>query len=282
MKARLLSVMFAALALFLTVASSSTQSTIAITEDRINQTLRVTNPPRVAVSDVRIDLQPGQAVITLTITPRRGNQTPVNVRATLLPSVANGQVNWTLTNATADGRAASGDTLRVLNSIANAWSAYLRSQLRGNVTAVAVDDSAITYTLATSGTANLGVNIDTGGISLSLSEADLNQGLSIRGVSNLSVDLQPNQVVLSGSHVVGGATYVVQAVFNPSLADGRVSWMLSSLTLDGAPVSAQVNKRLQNAMTRALQNFWNRRAGRATVTALTVDDGAITWAISGR
>jgi len=281
MKTRLLTLIVTVLALFVAVVPSFAQSaSVTLTEDRINQTFRVTNPPRATVSNVRVDLQVGQAVINLTVTPRRGNQTPIGGSVTLVPSIVNGQVNWTAASASANGNPASGDNLAVLNSIANGWSTYFRAQARGTVTAISISDTAITYSLATSGTTNPTITVGVDGTSLSLSEADISSNLAIRGVSSLRADCQPNQVVLSGSYTSAGKTYSVQAVLVPNLANNRVNWSLSSLTVDGEPAATQATTRLQNAALTAFQSFWNRRAGRATVTAISVSDSAITWTVN--
>ncbi|NWF70210.1 MAG: hypothetical protein HXY40_14080 [Chloroflexi bacterium] len=117
--------------------------TVTITESSINQTYRVTNSPRRSVSNLYVDLQPGQAVITATITPRSGSAW--NVSVTLVPSLSNGRVTWTVASATANGQAATSEQLAQINAaITSSWRNYVRGQLgTGRVTGISVTDNAV-------------------------------------------------------------------------------------------------------------------------------------------
>src|SRR5262245_39653523 len=83
--------------------AADTTKQIVIQESDINASYWVTNPAWRAVTDRSVDLQPGQVVVSETIT-RRGHD-PVAVTITYVPSVSNGRVYWTATAATLDGTA---------------------------------------------------------------------------------------------------------------------------------------------------------------------------------
>jgi phage terminase large subunit-like protein len=145
----LLSVVMVLLALALVPAAAQrATATVTVTEATINSTYRVTNPARLQVSAVVVDLQPGQAVISATITLRNG--TAAAAVATLTPSVTNGRVSWLVSAATWDGQPATGETLSAINqALASTWRSYIRSQAgTGRVTAVSITESELTYSFA--------------------------------------------------------------------------------------------------------------------------------------
>jgi hypothetical protein len=117
-----------------------------VTEAQINAAYRVTNPARRSVTNLHVDLQPGQALISATLTFRRGN--PIEATATLVPNVTNGRVYWTVTEATANGQPASPELLAQINaSIMTSWRNYIRQQApTGRVTGIEITDTDLTVT----------------------------------------------------------------------------------------------------------------------------------------
>jgi phage terminase large subunit-like protein len=122
--------------------------TVTVTEDQINSSFAVTNNPRRRVNDVYVDLQPGQAVISATITVRNGSSW--DTVTTLTPSVSSaGRVTWTATSVTVNGQAASQEVITQVNaSIASSWRNFVRNQVgSGRVASMVIDDSDIVFTL---------------------------------------------------------------------------------------------------------------------------------------
>ncbi len=120
---------------------------LSITEQAINDSYRFTNPARQTVSDVFVDLQPGQVFISATFTPRRGDAFTATV--TLVPSLSDGDVTWTTTSVTVNGQPATDSQLAQINTaLVNSWAAWWQARIeRGTVTSVSVTDSEILYTL---------------------------------------------------------------------------------------------------------------------------------------
>ena len=119
--------------------------TITLSESDINSSFRVTNPRLRTITNVNVDLQPGQVVITATFTAPKTSPIPVSV--TLVPSVSNGRVTWTVLSATANGRAASADLLTQINaSISTSWRNYWKGKRPGYVTSLTVSDDTISWT----------------------------------------------------------------------------------------------------------------------------------------
>jgi hypothetical protein len=145
----ILIVIFFAILMMLAVPAFAQEATRTITrtEAQINSSYRVTNPRLRSVSNVSVDLQPGQAVISATLTFRRGE--PLEVIATLVPTLTNGRIYWTVTSATVNGQPASAELLAQINaSITSSWRNYIRQQApTGRVTAIEITDNAITVTL---------------------------------------------------------------------------------------------------------------------------------------
>ncbi len=139
----LLMVVLAAMA-FPTLAAEKTVS-VTLTESDINSSYRVTNPRNRTLSNVKVDLQPGQVVITATYTTPKVSSIPVSV--TLVPTLSNGRVTWTVSAATANGQAASTDLLAQLNaSISSSWRNYMKGKVSGKITAFTITDSSVTWT----------------------------------------------------------------------------------------------------------------------------------------
>lgn len=137
--------LFAGLALPLaTVGAQGSSRTRVITEAQINESYRVTNPARRAVSNVVVDLQPGQVVISSTHTYPNATYDVVSVWT---PSVSNGRIIWQSSSITANGQPASQELIDQVNaSILTSWRNYWRSQNPGRVQSVVISDNEITIT----------------------------------------------------------------------------------------------------------------------------------------
>lgn len=129
-------------------ALAATTRTKTITEDQINDSYRVTNPARRSITDVSVDLQPGQAVIYSTHTYRDGNS--YDVVTTAVPSVENGRVFWDVSSVTVDGSEIPADVLAQVNAHMDAsWRNFMKSQHPSTrLTGIEVTDDAVivTYT----------------------------------------------------------------------------------------------------------------------------------------
>ena len=138
-----LMVVLAAMA-FPTLAAEKTV-TVTLTESDINSSYRVTNPRNRTITGVNVDLQAGQVVITATYTTPKVSSIPVSV--TLVPTLSNGHVTWTVSAATANGKAASGELLTQINAaISASWRNYIKGKVTGKVTAFSISDSSVTWT----------------------------------------------------------------------------------------------------------------------------------------
>ncbi len=121
--------------------------TTTISEDQINESYRVTNPYRRSVSDLSVDLQPEQAVVSATITLRRQN--PLDVVVTYTPYIENSRLFWTVEAVTSDGEAVSEQLLSQINAaISSSWRNYFRSTGKpGHVSAIEISDTELVITL---------------------------------------------------------------------------------------------------------------------------------------
>ena len=129
---------------FPTLAAERTV-TVTLTERDINSSYRVTNPRHRTISDVYVDLQLGQVYITATFTAPKTARIPVS--ATLVPSVSNGRVFWTVSAATANGKPASADLLAQINaSFSSSWRNYWKGKNPDHVTSLTITDDTISWT----------------------------------------------------------------------------------------------------------------------------------------
>lgn len=130
-------------------ASEAYGGVITVTETQVNSTYRVTSPLRRQVSNLVVDLQPGQAVITLTWTTRGRDSSAIPVSTTWTPVISNGRLSWTLASATSNGAPISNELRAQINAaLSTSWRNYWRSQHPGRLTAVEVTASELRLTWA--------------------------------------------------------------------------------------------------------------------------------------
>lgn len=128
------------------VGAQDTTREIVRTEDEVNSGYRVTNPARRAVSNVYVDLQPGQVAISATLTYRRATYQAV---AVYVPRVENGRIYWDVASVTANGQPASQDLINQINAaLSSSWRNYIRNQAgTGRVQSLVIMDTDFTITV---------------------------------------------------------------------------------------------------------------------------------------
>lgn len=130
--------------LFALPASAQETTTYTITEQQINDSFRVNNPRRWRVSSMSVDLKPDTAMITAIYETRGGS---VTTSTTLVPSVEDGHVYWSVTDVTANGSDISDDLLQQINdSLEASWVRYAKGQINGYITDVTITETEIIYT----------------------------------------------------------------------------------------------------------------------------------------
>ncbi len=101
---------------------SQNTRTVTITEQQINDALRVTNPRRTTISNVVVDLQEGQATITATITLR--NSQPASAAVVVTPKLttigSRTLIEWDITSFTINGKSGSGEYTAARNALTSA------------------------------------------------------------------------------------------------------------------------------------------------------------------
>ncbi len=108
----------------------------------------MTNPVNRNLSNIYVDLQPGQVVITATYTARaRGGQQSAVIAVVMTPNVNNGRVDWSVVSATANNQSVSAAVVDQVNAALNAsWRRWIAGQApAGRVSSVTITDTAITY-----------------------------------------------------------------------------------------------------------------------------------------
>lgn len=128
--------------------AQTSSRTFTKTEDQINQAYWVTNPWRRSLSDVFVDVQEGQVVISATYSARHTG--PFAIATTLVPAISNGRVFWTATTVTRDGVPVSDALLAQINAqITSSWLSFWRTNgPAGHVTDILIANDAIAITVA--------------------------------------------------------------------------------------------------------------------------------------
>jgi len=116
---------------------------VSYTESELNEGYRVRNPRRATVSNVYVDLQPGQVSISATYTPRRAD--PIETVTVLVPEINNGALTWVVVGVSADGQIMD-DTTAISQLIVNSWLTYWRGRFSGErLQGVSIGDDEITF-----------------------------------------------------------------------------------------------------------------------------------------
>ncbi len=271
------------------LAQSGSTRSVTVTEAEINATYRVTNPPRQSISEVYVDLQPDQVVIGATFTPRRGSAAATVT--TLVPSLENGRVYWTVTSITANGQPAAADLVAQVNAtITASWQRYIREQAgTGRITGFVITDTDATLTYETGAPASGEAPIPpplSG--TVTLTEAEVNAAYVVtnpprQSISEVYVDLQPDQVVIGATFTPRrGSAAATTTTLVPSLEDGRVYWSVTSITANGQPASTDLVAQVNASITASWQRYFRQAAGTGRISSFVITDSEATATLEAR
>lgn len=127
-------------ATFAVPAFAQTSITKTWTESQVNSSYRITHNSY-RVSNKSVDLQTGQVLLSATVTPRNGG-TSYNLGVTMVPSISNGRVTWSVTSVTNNGAAASGNAITIANNvIAATYRNWFKGQFTGRATSISITDT---------------------------------------------------------------------------------------------------------------------------------------------
>lgn len=131
--------------LVIPAAAQARTRTWTATEDQINSSYRVTNPARRSISEVSVDLQPGQIVVSSTHTYPRN--LVYAVETTFVPTVSNGRITWSVTSVLVDGEALPADVQQQINDwLGASWRNYLKGKYTERVQSIEITDTEIIVT----------------------------------------------------------------------------------------------------------------------------------------
>ena len=278
--------------------ATGTPVTKSYTEAEINSSFRVTNPANRNVSNVYVDLQPDQVLLSETYTWRSpsGLRTD-DVVALLIPSLTNGRVYWSVVSITANGQPASAELVAQINaSLATSWRRWFgENGPAGRVTDLTITDDTISYTYVpwAAGCVPPPVTEESSSISdgtsntVIFSEAQINSTYRVtnpanRSISNEYVNLQPNQVTITATlswrqRGSGVQTANVAVVLTPTVSNGRVDWNVISITADGQPASAELVAQINASLAASWHRWVSQNAPAGVVTAITITDDTISY-----
>ncbi len=258
--------------------ASGSPVSATFTEAQINSTFWVTNPVNRNVSDVYVDLMPGQVAINETYTYRTTSGTQsADVIVVLTPLVSNGRVQWTVVSITADGQPASDAIIAQVNTaLMTSWRRWIADQAPvGHFSDVTISENDISYSYVAwdrgcipTEIGEIFVTAEPGSGSVTVTEAQINNSFAVtnpvnRNLSNIYVDLQPGQVVITATYTArsrsGQQSAVIAVVLTPSVNNGRVDWNVVSATANNQSVSQAVIDQI-NASLSSFVAALDRRA----------------------
>lgn len=260
-------------------------ATLTVTEEEMNNSFITSDYPQGRMTDVFVDFQPNQVVISGTLTLLATGEA-VSIQATYSPAVVDGMVEWTVVSVLADGGPADeemqGHVEAILGSSWNAW--WLGRLDNATLTSVQVTDNEIIYTFDLDANLPDGVSttLSEDQITIVVTEQALNDGFGERrNVANAYADLQPGQVVITATYTAPrGNSFNTRIVLVPSAVDGAAQWTVSSVTVDGNAATQaqleQINNALVNAWTAILQNT----AGDGELLSVTITENEIIYTLA--
>ncbi|MBN1200921.1 MAG: hypothetical protein JXJ20_03600 [Anaerolineae bacterium] len=263
--------------------------TVTLTEDEINALYFVTNNPNRSVSDMIVDLQPGQVVISATITLR--GREPFAAVVTLLPTIREeGYVIWTANSVLVDGEAASDALLAQVNAtITASWRRFVKEQFGPHVMAdIMITDTEITYTLDLSDYTLPERFYDPETNTVTLTEEQINGSYRVTNtprqtVGDAYVDLQPGQVVITATITlprqdpIGTVTILV-----PDFENERIRWTVASAVVDGEAASEDLLAHIDDAIAASWRNYFRDQLQVGLVTEISVTDDTIVYTLKER
>ena len=129
--------------------ATGTPVTATITETQINSSFRVTNPANRNLTNVNVNLQPGQITLSATYTWRSATGVRADaIVAVVTPAIVNGRVEWNVLSISANGLPASTALIAQINAaLATSWRRWFSENgPMGHVTDVTITEDDITYT----------------------------------------------------------------------------------------------------------------------------------------
>jgi hypothetical protein len=281
--------------------TTGTPVTKTYTEAQINSSFRVTNPASRNVSNVYVDLQPGQVTISESYTWRSNTGVRTdNIVAVFTPSIVNGRVYWGVVSITANGQPASTDLITQINaSLATAWRRWFgENGPAGHVTDLTITDSAISYTYIpwaigcvpppVTGTEEPVPPPSAGSpATVTYTEAQINSTYRVtnpanRSITNEYVNLQPGQVTITATLTWRQRNSALQTanvavVLTPTVSNGRVDWNVISITSNGQPASADLVAQINASLAASWHHWVEANAPAGVVTAITITEDTISY-----
>jgi hypothetical protein len=264
------------------MVSMAQTATFVITEETINSSYRVTSPVRTTVSDVNVDLQSGQVVISATFTPRRTGVAMPTV-TTLQPTIVDGEVVWQTLSIVANGQPASQQIVNQINTaIVNSWRVYFRAQTEADLLTLFIDEDAITYTFDSNRRVTTVTDVQNGSSTTTITEADVNAAIAdTTNLKNISVDFQANAVTIRGDWTGSrGNSVSVSATYAPSVANCDVSWNLLSANASVTGLGSATTTSFTNSLKAVWTSYWATQDARVCVDAVTITDTNLSYTLS--
>ncbi|MEO8392769.1 MAG: hypothetical protein ABI700_07235 [Chloroflexota bacterium] len=276
--------------------TTGTPVTKTLTEAQINSSFRVTNPANRNVSNVNVDLQPGQVVISETYTWRSATGVRTDtVVAILTPAIVNGRVEWNVLSVTANGQPASAELIAQINaSLATSWRRWFAENgPTGRVSDVTVSDDAISYTYIAWAVGCVpppsvtGTDEPRSPVTLTYTETQINSTFRVtnpatRSVTDEYVNLQPNQVTITATLTwrqrgSGIQTASVAVTLTPSVSNGQVDWNVVSITANGQAASAELVTQINASLAASWHRWVADNAPAGVITAITITEDDISY-----
>lgn len=101
-----------------------------------------------------------------------------------------------------------------------------------------------------------------------------------RRVTNLVASLGTNEITLSYDLTKSKTTSSLIAMFSPKVSAGKVSWVLDSLTVNGAAASKVQLADYGNSVTSLIAGYLKASRSRYNLSGVTIDASAVNFTLT--
>jgi hypothetical protein len=252
------------------------------TEAFINAQIQANQRPNADLTNLYINLQPGQLVMSGTVQSAQGS---LDLALTLVPSVSNGRLNLEATVLTIGGFPIDLSQWTDAGTVGDLQNVISSAAENRPLESLTVTENDLTVTWRRADPDGPALNIVDTSVSLTFTEAYYNALPGVQNppggqLSDVYVNFQPGQVTISGTYTPrNGPTAPLIMTAVPTLFNGLVTWTVTAMQVNNAPLDAQALGQMNDDIAGSWRMFFTGlyRAGALANLILTEDTVTLTW-----
>jgi hypothetical protein len=269
-----------------TQAQDSATNSITFTEEFLDAKLQDTITPDGKVNSARLDLQPGQIVISGT---GQGSGGSIDFSITLTMPVQNGQMQFKVLSATVGGMTLDNEqSAQVSNGtgiLGSIQTLVTNATSRRQVETVTITDTQLTITWERPDPDGPQIDVLDNSLSMTVTQDYVNGLPHVANppdprLENMSVDFQPGQLVITATRLEADGTPVPLSVTAaPTTYNGVAAWSITAMTIGGTVQDASQIGQMNDDIAASWRLFFSGlyRSGQLYKIVLSEDTLTLAW-----